>query len=45
MQRLGLQTLDLYLIHWLQPKQGKYVDTWKALIELQKRGRVRSIGV
>ncbi|WP_104140848.1 aldo/keto reductase [Arthrobacter sp. ZGTC131] len=45
MERLGLETLDLYLIHWLQPKQDKYVDTWKALIELQKRGRVRSIGV
>jgi 2,5-diketo-D-gluconate reductase A len=45
MDRLGLQTLDLYLIHWMQPKQDKYVDTWKALIELQKRGRVKSIGV
>jgi len=45
MERLGLETLDLYLIHWLQPKQGKYVDTWKALIELQRRGRVKSIGV
>ncbi|HEX2246966.1 MAG TPA: aldo/keto reductase [Arthrobacter sp.] len=45
MERLGLETLDLYLIHWLQPKQGKYVDTWKALVELQKQGRVRSIGV
>jgi 2,5-diketo-D-gluconate reductase A len=45
MGRLGLETLDLYLIHWLQPKQDKYVDTWKALIELQKRGRVKSIGV
>ncbi|MBT1002837.1 aldo/keto reductase [Paenarthrobacter sp. DKR-5] len=45
MERLGLETLDLYLIHWLQPKQDKYVDTWKALIELQKRGRVKSIGV
>ncbi|MDQ0924882.1 2,5-diketo-D-gluconate reductase A [Pseudarthrobacter sp. W1I19] len=45
MDRLGLKTLDLYLIHWMQPKQDKYVDTWKALIELQKRGRVKSIGV
>ena len=45
MDRLGLETLDLYLIHWQQPQQDKYVDTWKALIELQKRGRVKSIGV
>lgn len=45
MQKLGLETLDLLLIHWLQPKQSKYVDTWKALVELQKQGRVKSIGV
>ncbi|MBO1268798.1 aldo/keto reductase [Arthrobacter cavernae] len=45
LDRLGLVSLDLYLIHWLQPQQDKYVDTWKALVELQKRGRVKSIGV
>ncbi|YCH05964.1 aldo/keto reductase [Arthrobacter sp. alpha11c] len=45
MDRLGLETLDLYLIHWQQPKQDKFVDTWKALIELKKRDRVKSIGV
>ncbi len=45
MERLGLETLDLYLIHWEQPKQDKYVETWKALIELQKQGRVKTIGV
>jgi 2,5-diketo-D-gluconate reductase A len=45
LDRLGLETLDLYLIHWQQPKQDKYVDTWKALIELQKQGRVKTVGV
>jgi 2,5-diketo-D-gluconate reductase A len=45
MERLGLETLDLYLIHWLHPEQGKYLDTWKALVDLQKQGRVKSIGV
>ncbi|MDR2254927.1 MAG: aldo/keto reductase [Arthrobacter sp.] len=45
MQKLGLDTLDCYLIHWLQPKRGTYVDTWKALVELQKQGRVKTIGV
>jgi len=45
MERLGLDTLDLLLIHWMVPAKNQYVDTWKALVELQKQGRVKSIGV
>lgn len=43
--RLGLDRLDLYLIHWPVPSTDRYVDTWRALIRLQEEGRVRSIGV
>lgn len=43
MEKLGLEYLDLYLIHW--PVEGKYKDTWKALEKLYKDGRVRAIGV
>ena len=45
MERLGLDWLDLYLIHWPVPMAGLYVETWQALIELRKQGRIRSIGV
>ncbi|SIT67612.1 aldo/keto reductase [Microbacterium sp. RU33B] len=45
LDRLGLDRIDLYLIHWPNPSVGKYVDTWRAMVELQKRGTVRSIGV
>jgi 2,5-diketo-D-gluconate reductase A len=45
MSRLGLATLDLYMIHWPVPSTDRYVDTWRALIRLQEEGRVRSIGV
>lgn len=45
LQRLGLNHLDLYLIHWPNPSVDKYVEAWTALIELQKQGLVRSIGV
>jgi diketogulonate reductase-like aldo/keto reductase len=43
--RLGFDWVDLYLIHWPAPSQGKYVETWQALCELREQGRARSIGV
>ncbi|SDP29964.1 Aldo/keto reductase [Pedococcus dokdonensis] len=45
MQRLGLDVLDLFLIHWPTPARDKYVDTWKALLKLRDDGRVRAVGV
>lgn len=45
MARLGLDHLDLYLIHWPVPSTDRYVDTWRALVRLQQERRVRSIGV
>ena len=41
--KLGVDTLDLYLIHW--PVEGKYKETWKAMEKLYKDGRIRAIGV
>ncbi len=43
--RMGLEYFDLYLIHWPLPKRGLYVEAWKALIQAQKLGFSRSIGV
>jgi diketogulonate reductase-like aldo/keto reductase len=45
LERLELSHLDLYLIHWPVPAHDQYVETWKAFIELQSEGLVRSIGV
>lgn len=45
LELLGLDYLDLYLIHWAQPAQGRYRASWEALVELRERGLVRSIGV
>ena len=45
MARLGLDVLDLYLIHWPCPERGLFVDTYRALEELYRAGRVRAIGV
>ncbi|MEF2968679.1 aldo/keto reductase [Paenibacillus sp. M1] len=43
LNRLGLEYLNLYLIHW--PVEGKYKDAWRALETLYKEGRVKAIGV
>ncbi|EDY58910.1 MULTISPECIES: aldo/keto reductase [Streptomyces] len=43
--RLGVEYVDLYLIHWPLPRVDKYVDSWKAMIKLREDGLVRSIGV
>ncbi|MEH3118612.1 MAG: aldo/keto reductase [Methylorubrum populi] len=43
--RLGLERIDLYLIHWPCPERGLYLDTWRALIRLREEGRAASIGV
>ncbi len=45
LERLGLDHLDLHLIHWPNPSRGLYVDAWRALVDLREQGLVRSIGV
>ena len=45
MNRLGIDYLDLYLIHWPLPEKNTFVDTFKAFANLRDQGRVRSIGV
>jgi len=45
LERLGLDYIDLYLIHWPVPKVDSYVAAWKALIQLRDEGRAKSIGV
>lgn len=45
LQRLGLESLDLYLIHWPNPAAGLWQDSWRALEKLLDDGRVRAIGV
>ena len=45
LKRLGLEVMDLFLIHWPVPAQDKYAETWKAFVDLKEEGRVRSIGV
>ena len=43
LKKMGLEYLDLYLIHW--PVEGKYTETWRALEDLYKEGKIKAIGV
>jgi len=45
LDELGLEYLDMFLIHWPMPARDNYVDTWKALIQARRDGLVRAIGV
>ena len=45
LERLELEHIDLYLIHWPVPAHDLYVETWQAFVELQAEGLVRAIGV
>ncbi|WP_313235615.1 aldo/keto reductase [Sporosarcina ureae] len=43
--RIGIDYFDKYLIHWPLPKQDQYVEAWKALVDAQKFGLIKTIGV
>jgi diketogulonate reductase-like aldo/keto reductase len=45
LKRLGVDYLDLHLIHWPNPSVGRYAEAWRALVDLREQGLVRSIGV
>ena len=45
LERMGLEQLDLVLIHWPNPSQGRYVEAFQALVDCRERGLVRSVGV
>jgi 2,5-diketo-D-gluconate reductase A len=45
LDRLEMDHLDLYLIHWPVPSKDRYVETWQAFIDAQKAGLIRAIGV
>ena len=45
LERLGLECIDLYLIHWPNPRVDKYVESYRAMLALRDEGKVRSVGV
>ena len=45
LEKLGLDYVDLYLIHWPTPARDTYVESWKTLAKIRESGRARSIGV
>jgi 2,5-diketo-D-gluconate reductase A len=45
LQRLGVDAVDLYLVHWPRPREDRYVETWKGFEKALSDGRARSIGV
>jgi diketogulonate reductase-like aldo/keto reductase len=45
LERMGLDHVDLHLIHWPNPGVGRYAEAWRALVDLREQGLVRSIGV
>jgi len=45
LERLGLDHVDLYLIHWPVPSRDRYVETWEAFVDAQQAGKAKAIGV
>ncbi|GAA4715987.1 aldo/keto reductase [Nocardioides conyzicola] len=45
LERLGLDYIDLHLVHWPNPSVDKYAEAWRALVDLREQGLVRTIGV
>lgn len=45
LKRLGVDSVELYLMHWPSPWRGLYLDSWKAMVRLKEEGRVGAIGV